>query len=293
MRTRHDAANLLALALLIAFIGAVVRMFVTEDQLASLGGQVGGWLTMVGGDPPSWIPVTLRVGQTVGTAGAWAGSFGALIGVAVWLRRRLVAMPANPAKLLSRLARNARVRDFRQQLSFRHRFGREFADVCRALRFGGSPGLVILIDDLDRCRPQDVLDLLEAVNYFITAGQCVVILGMDRRQVEHCVGVGFEDIVEGLPDDELMFVVGDKNDAAGRRRAFARHYLEKLINIEVPVPKLTQPQALAILGADAVQEREAEPRPGCGRCARRPGTVTRSRVSASLVWSWHSSASPW
>ena len=167
--------------------------------------------------------------------------------LALWLRGKLTALPANPAKLVAALARRASLGDFSDKLAFRHRFGQQFEDVCNALLTRTSPGLVILIDDLDRCQPADVLKVLEAVNYLVSAGPCIIVLGMDRRQVEYCVGLGFEKLVEGLPDDELIYAGEETPDKAGKQRAYARHYLEKLINIEIPVPALDDVATDALL----------------------------------------------
>jgi dipeptidyl aminopeptidase/acylaminoacyl peptidase len=190
---------------------------------------------------------------------AWlAGGMGMGIpGVLIymWFRNKIVALSSNPAQLLSRLSQNASLKDYQEKLSLRYRFAEEFSEVCRALRTRTSPGLVILIDDLDRCPPADVLDVMEAVNYFVSAAQCFIILGMDRRQVEHCVGLGFKDIVEGLPQDELHFAAGDTLNEEGRRRAFARHYLEKLINVDVPIPEMDVLQAASLLVAEEKEER--------------------------------------
>ena len=50
--------------------------------------------------------------------------------------------------------------------------------------------MVVLVDDLDRCRPSNVLDVLEAVNFLVTSGSCVVIIGMDTNVVKRCVCIG-------------------------------------------------------------------------------------------------------
>jgi hypothetical protein len=170
--------------------------------------------------------------------GAIAGSGGLLALLGLWLRGKLVALPANPAKLVAALTRRASLGDFSDKLAFRHRFGQQLKEVCEALLTRTSPGLIILIDDLDRCQPADVLKVLEAVNYLVSAGPCTIVLGMDRRQVEYCVGLGFEKLVAGLPEGELIYAGEESADEGGKQRAFARHYLEKLINIEVPVPAL-------------------------------------------------------
>jgi hypothetical protein len=120
--------------------------------------------------------------------------------------------------------------------------------------------MVILIDDLDRCRPENVLEVLELVNFLVASGECFVIMGLDLERVDRCVGLGFREVAEELlsgRDDRWQAGVeapasrpvalpghpaaptGDNAAAeTGRKKraAFARQYLEKLINIEVPVP---------------------------------------------------------
>ncbi len=201
----------------------------------------------------AWLDSDGELSNFVRDYGGAILSSGGLMLAGLWLRGKMVALPANPAKLVAAVARRASIGDFSDKLSFRDRFGEQFSEVCQALRTRTSPGLVILVDDLDRCPPEDTLKILEAVNYFVSAGPCIVILGMDRRQVEYCVGLGFEKLVEGLPEDELLYEDELVRDSEGRvekiakQRAFARHYLEKLVNVEVPVPARTGEQLDAML----------------------------------------------
>ncbi len=204
---------------------------------------------------------------------AWLGldpktGIGAIVAFAalLFVRSKLIAFPVEPAKLLSQLRNRASVTDYRDKLSFRSQFASAFSDVCRTARTSRNPGIIIIIDDLDRCPPDAVLAVLEAVNYLVSAGSCFVVLGIDRKQIEHAVGLGFKDIVDGLPDRELggaMLPAADATDPAvrtvARRRAFARRYLEKLINIETAVPPL-QPDAAVSMLVEEGPEPDADPR---------------------------------
>ena len=216
-----------------------------------------------------------------------------LLGLGLFLRGKLRALPADPAQLLSNLSARATIADFRDKLSFRYQFAGQFDDVCRALRTRRQPGLVIIIDDLDRCQPDAVLQVLEAVNYLVAAGPCFVVLGVDRGQIEHAVGLGFKDIVEGLPDQELRHLQALPKDAdetlrkSAKRRAYARYYLEKLFNIEVAVPRLEADAAVRMLVVDETQPQDEPPwLPGlksAGGFAVNVARVASLAVLASLL----------
>jgi hypothetical protein len=137
---------------------------------------------------------------------------------------------------------------------------------------------VIIIDDLDRCQPDAVLQVLEAVNYLVAAGPCFVVLGVDRGQIEHAVGLGFKDIVEGLPDQELRHLQALPKDAdetlrkSAKRRAYARWRLREiwaavdgapqrreLFVLRNSDPKADAPDASTAAGASCTATR----RPGC------------------------------
>ena len=167
---------------------------------------------------------------------------------AVW--RGITAFGVKPASLLAGVSRGVSVRTLEAATSFRQRFAVEFSDVTRAL---GSRSLLIFIDDLDRCRPDNVLETLEAVNFLTTSGECFVVIGMAREYVERCVGRAFKDIAEEMIDDIQPVTGADSNGEANldqakeKRIEFARQYLDKLINIEVPVPTVKEAQSLNLL----------------------------------------------
>jgi hypothetical protein len=119
---------------------------------------------------------------------------------------------------------------------------------------------------LDRCRPENVLETLEAVNVLTTSGECFVVIGMAREYVERCVGRAFKDIAEEMIDDvdKSQSAKGEDQTpdelAKEKRIEFARQYLDKLINIEVPIPAAKQGQSLKLLLAGAYQPSVPEPK---------------------------------
>jgi hypothetical protein len=153
---------------------------------------------------------------------------------AVWLFLRLSrGLNLNPSELMSTLRRNARPADFTAQLGFRYRFAQEFAVAARALRSGTNPGLVIFVDDLDRCSPANAVEVLEALNFLVTAGPCFIFLGIDEPRVEDILAA---QLAQKKPTDI------DDDD-----RERARQYLKKLIQLKVTVPPLDAKAGLDLL----------------------------------------------
>ena len=260
-----DLKDALALAV-IAVLAAATLWLIAEPEI----------LTKAAESAPKLLPGLLDdlptpYREIVGALGL-AGTGG--VGLYLLLRAalRLRALPASPAALMASFARYTRVAAFQEQLGFRYNFAREFGQVCRALRDNAldphNPGMVIFIDDLDRCRPENVLDVLEAVNFLATAGPCFIFLGIDEEKVISSVAHGFKDSVLTLQDAEEgpseRDAARDPGQAAAaeeerskallqpdavRLSDFARNYLEKLINITVPVPPATATATAALLNA--------------------------------------------
>ncbi len=168
--------------------------------------------------------------------------------------RGLRAFGVNPANLMASLSSNFKLSEVKAQMGFRHDFSREFNEVTAALN---PRTMLILIDDLDRCRPENVLEVLEAVNFLVSSGDCFVVMGLDLHRVERCVGLGFKDVAEELVDQTSPATNSEKEEAKKRRADFARQYLEKLINIEVPVPKPQPEQSQSLI----VPPEPAAPKP--------------------------------
>jgi photosystem II stability/assembly factor-like uncharacterized protein len=174
------------------------------------------------------------------------------------LRKGLTAFGVDPASLLASVSGSARIRDLGAQTGFRQNFAAEFRDVTQALH---PRSMLILIDDLDRCRPEKVLEVLEAINFLVASGECFVVIGMALERVERCVGLGFKDVAEELVDEQGGSEQQSSSTIGRKKRSeFARQYLEKLINIEVPVPTPTLAQSTRLL-TDA-NPLQSSPGPG-------------------------------
>ncbi|WP_299623141.1 P-loop NTPase fold protein [uncultured Tenacibaculum sp.] len=73
---------------------------------------------------------------------------------------------------------------------------------------------IVFIDDLDRCEPENVLNLLSAIKLFFTYGKKTIFLcGIDKKAVDEAVKTKYKDVVK------------------------ANEYLEKVFDISFSMPK--------------------------------------------------------
>lgn len=80
--------------------------------------------------------------------------------------------------------------------------------------------LIVVVDDVDRLRPEEVLDIVRLVRLVGDFPDTLYLLAFDRRRVEECLGEG----------------------NAGRGRA----YLEKIVQVTHDVPHARQPDVTAM-----------------------------------------------
>ncbi|MCW2881735.1 MAG: hypothetical protein JWQ95_5835 [Sphaerisporangium sp.] len=88
--------------------------------------------------------------------------------------------------------------------------------------------LVVFVDDLDRCSPGTVAQVIEAVNLFV-AGEfpnCVFVLAMEPEVVAAHVEVAYRDLARTLPP------------AMEERSGLGWRFLEKIVQLPLSVPLL-------------------------------------------------------
>lgn len=100
-------------------------------------------------------------------------------------------------------------------------FREDFEDLLKATKF---KKLVVLIDDLDRCTPDRIIDNLEAIKLFLNVPNTAFIIGADSRIVKHAIEYKY-----GVEEKKL-----DSNNPE-----IVKDYLEKLIQIPYYLPKLS------------------------------------------------------
>lgn len=105
--------------------------------------------------------------------------------------------------------------------TFRDRFAKMLED-------SDITSLVILIDDLDRCTPQRIIDNLEAIKLFLSVDNTAFVIGADPRIVRHAISTIYRP-------NEIQ------NQTAGGDPTsdLVKDYLEKLIQVPYHLPMLS------------------------------------------------------
>jgi len=88
--------------------------------------------------------------------------------------------------------------------------------------------LVILIDDLDRCLPERIIETLEAIKLFAAVSKTAFVIGADPRIVRHAIATRY--VNQQLNDPE---------SSRQEESNLVTDYLEKLIQIPYYLPRLS------------------------------------------------------
>ncbi len=126
--------------------------------------------------------------------------------------------------------------------------------------------IVLYIDDLDRCEPDKVVEVLQAVNMLLSFQLFVVIVAVDARWLSRSLETRYPDFfgVADVKDSENPESKADEK-ANGRRnergteRATAADYLEKIFQIPYWVPPMNSQTSVALVGDLVAADRIAEP----------------------------------
>jgi len=144
-----------------------------------------------------------------------------------YLAGRLTDLTSNPDELLSKLKAGTS-EDFLKSLIKEHppeeetKLVRDFRDdFSEMIMKSKIKKLVVIIDDLDRCTPDRIIENLEAIKLFLNVENTAFVIGADPRIVRHAIEYRFKP----THDDSNNRIVED--------------YLEKLIQIPYYLPKLS------------------------------------------------------
>jgi hypothetical protein len=119
-------------------------------------------------------------------------------------------------------------------------------DMKRVLDIIATPDrpLVVFVDDLDRCSPAVVAQVIEAINLFL-AGEfqnCIFVLAFEPAVVAANVEAAYKDLVDNLKDDRLQ---GDWSSLGWR-------FLEKIVQLPLSLPRPGGSDPLVVTYVDSL-----------------------------------------
>jgi hypothetical protein len=124
--------------------------------------------------------------------------------------------------------------DYRDRMGYQHVVLEDVRFVSDRLRKARpSTRVVVFIDDLDRCSPEKIMEILQAINLILGESDFFVVLGIDTAMIRRAIEARYrEDIAAGsLPSD------------------FATTYLRKIVQLDFHLPPSAPGQRAAFLGA--------------------------------------------
>jgi hypothetical protein len=156
--------------------------------------------------------------------GVAVAALGSLSPLVAGLRGLLGLEAPKPAELLQRESNEA-IRDRIESIErLRAILKQLFAEQA------GGRCVCVFIDDLDRCMPDTALDLLEAIRIFLIDTPCIFLVAADEQLISSALQLRFKDL----------------DHARGRHGA---EYLEKIIQLRIPVPPPSPAQSRRLIAA--------------------------------------------
>lgn len=111
-----------------------------------------------------------------------------------------------------------------EQFDFINKFESNFDKLVK--EYVGQNGfLVVFIDDLDRCLPENAITVMEALKLYLDRANCIFVIGAESSIIE-------EGIKQRYSDNE---------------RLSAKEYLEKIIQLPFIMPSIEAQNALSLL----------------------------------------------
>ena len=108
-------------------------------------------------------------------------------------------------------------------------FRRDFEDLIQKSKQGK---IVVLIDDLDRCLPRNIIENLEAIKLFLNVPKTAFVIAADQFIVSNAIKSEYKAIIDA--SDEVS--VGSEV----KRPNLGDSYMEKFIQLPYNIPTLSQ-----------------------------------------------------
>jgi predicted KAP-like P-loop ATPase len=110
------------------------------------------------------------------------------------------------------------------------KFREEFSKMLEKTQISS---LIVLVDDLDRCLPERLIETLEAIKLFVLVPRTAFVIGADPRIVRHAISTRY--VKRQLQHSSSE----EASEARREEESLVQDYLEKLIQIPYQLPRLS------------------------------------------------------
>ena len=155
------------------------------------------------------------------------GGVGLSITALSWLASWLEVLRKLGEKVSDEFKELVREPDYEGKLGFLHLVESDIRDVLDMVATAKTP-LIVFVDDLDRCAPHQVAEVVEAINLFLSGDypNCIFVLGMEPAIVAAALEVANKDLLEKVRE----FGVVDSQVPLGWR------FMEKIVQLPLAIP---------------------------------------------------------
>src|SRR6202043_2818857 len=91
----------------------------------------------------------------------------------------------------------------------------------------GGSYIVIFIDDLDRCLPENAIEVMEALKLYLDRANCVFVIGVEPSIIETAIRIRY----------------------AASPNLSASKYLEKIVQVPIAVPRVRTQSGLELVAS--------------------------------------------
>jgi hypothetical protein len=114
----------------------------------------------------------------------------------------------------------------------------ELSEAFREFSNHGATKVVVFVDDLDRCLPNNALEVLESIKLFFDLPGFIFVVGLDENIIQRAVQTRFKD---SLPQSTSPtgFSTSGNTTAEGK---LARDYVEKIFQVPYRLPPILAAQ---------------------------------------------------
>jgi hypothetical protein len=136
------------------------------------------------------------------------------------------------------------------QFSAVHEFRGDFE---KLINDTGKERVIVLVDDLDRCLPEHIIDSLEAIKLFLNVEKTAFVIAADEDIVSGAISKQYKDMIN-LSNRRST---DNSNDMLGR--SLGSDYLDKFIQIPYSIPKLSNQEVetyVTLLFCESMMEKK-------------------------------------